>query len=66
MNELVFSLHDNSGDESELNQTTTVVFNVPEGMHINTLHRLCKSFALALGYTEQTVENCFGETMWED
>ena len=36
-------------------------FIVSEDMTIWELHRLCKRFALALGYAEKNVEDVFGE-----
>ena len=66
MNELTFSLKDNSDRNDELNETISVTFTVPEGMSIMTLHRYCKQFAAAMGYTEESIEECFGKTCWDD
>jgi adenosine deaminase len=43
-----------------------LTYEVAEDMHISTFHRLCKNFARAAGFTEQSVEKYFGETQWED
>lgn len=41
---------------------TTISFTVPaEGTRISTLHAMCRRFALALGYTERSVDEYFGE-----
>lgn len=66
MNSLSFWLEDNSGRTDELNETMHVEFAVPEDMNIYTYHRFCKMFALAMGYTEKTVDDCFGETVYLD
>lgn len=66
MDKLIFKYKDKSGQEDEYNQTVTVSYNVPEGMSIYTLHRLCKKFALTMGYADASVESVFGETQWND
>ena len=66
MNELTFSLKDNSGRTDELNETISITFSVPEGMSIWILHRYCKQFAAAMGYAEASIEEYFGETCWDD
>ena len=42
---------------------TSLSFTVPEsgGVHISSIHRMCYTFALALGYAEKSVEEYFGE-----
>ena len=43
---------------------TSLSFTVPEsgGVHISSIHRMCYTFALALGYVEDSVEEYFGAT----
>lgn len=65
MNELTFSLKDNSGRVDELNETISVTFTVPDDMSIWTFHRYCKQFAAAMGYAEKSIEKYFGETCWD-
>ena len=38
-----------------------LMFSAYPDMHISKLHSLCRRFALALGYTEKTVDDYFGE-----
>ena len=42
---------------------TSLSFTVPEsgGVHISSIHRMCYTFTLALGYAEKSVEKYFGE-----
>ena len=42
---------------------TSLSFTVPEsgGVHISSIHGMCYTFALALGYAEKSVEEYFGE-----
>ena len=46
---------------------TSLSFTVPEsgGVHISSIHRMCYTFALALGYVEDSVEEYFGEISGE-
>lgn len=38
-------------------------FSVPPvGAHISTFHDMCKRFASAVGYSEKTIEEWFGES----
>ena len=58
LNQVSFSFHpDNKEDCNEF----YLNFFVNKGMTIGELHRLCKRFALALGYSEKNVEDAFGE-----
>lgn len=42
---------------------TSLSFTVPAvGTHISSFHRMCCSFAAALGYCEKSIEEYFGET----
>lgn len=47
----------------ENNIMTTVTFTVPAvGTHISSFHRMCYSFARAIGYADKSIEKYFGET----
>lgn len=52
-------------DEDSFEENVTLKFRVKDGIHISEFHALCKRFALAVGYTEKTVEDYFGETSYE-
>lgn len=45
---------------------TDVTFTDNTGLSIHKLHDFCKRFALAAGYSEQTVEKAFGETVYDE
>jgi len=53
-------------DKNEDSTPTRLSFDVKEGLHCAALHKMCKAFALALGYTPQTVERYFGEDSDDD
>lgn len=53
-----FSFHP---DNKENYNDIYLSFFVNEEMSIWELHRLCKRFALVLGYAEKTVEEAFGK-----
>lgn len=42
-----------------------VRFGVTHDIGLSQFHRLCKRFALAMGYPESSVEEIFGEDCWE-
>jgi hypothetical protein len=52
-------------DDSSCEENVTLRFIVDNDIHIRDFHRLCKRFALAVGYSEGLVDNYFGETVWE-
>ncbi len=39
---------------------------VPTEVGIGELHDLCKKFMFALGYTEKTIDEYFGESIWDE
>lgn len=42
-------------------------YDVPgDGVTCGELQRMCKAFALALGYAPSSVEECFGEDVYDD
>ena len=42
-----------------------VRFGVSPDISLHQFHRLCKRFALVMGYSESSVEEIFGENRWE-
>ena len=47
---------------NEDNVSTNLTFTVPAiGVHISTFVEMCRKFAQACGYAEQTIEKYFGE-----
>ena len=42
-----------------------VRFGVSPDISLHQFHRLCKLFALTMGYPESSVEETFGEDCWE-
>ncbi len=53
-------------DDHEAYRDITLIIESDDDEHISELHRNLKSFARALGYAEQTVEEYFGEDYWND
>lgn len=53
-----FKHHD---EESDI--TTELSFTVPSkvGAHVSTIHSMCRKFATALGYSEKSIDEYFGE-----
>ena len=45
---------------------TRLSFDINEDLHCAKFHRMCKAFALALGYHPDTVEKYFGEDSDDD
>ena len=52
-------------DKTSSEENVTMRFRVKNDIHISAFHSLCKRFALAVGYTEKTVDKYFGETSYE-
>lgn len=52
-------------DAPELD-SVRVSFDIQEDLHCAKLHRMCKAFALALGYHSDTVEKYFGHDSFDD
>lgn len=65
MNQLTFIYNDNSGNETDTNESIMLTKDVPEDMDIWTFHRLCKLFALSMTYPEKVVEEVFGPDNWQ-
>lgn len=63
MVELIFSQMPDKNNNTEENMT--IRFRINDSPHISTFHALCKRFALAVGYTDKTVEEYFGPTRYE-
>ncbi len=51
---------------SEHEHRVSVSFEQPADLHISELHRMCKAFALALGYDYRNIEEYFGKDRWEE
>jgi len=59
--QISFSFHsDNKEDYNDF----YLNFIVSKDMTVWDLHRFCKRFALALGYSEKNVEEAFGESRY--
>lgn len=65
MNQLTFIYNDNSGNETDTNESIMLTKDVPEDMDILTFHRLCKLFALSMTYPETLVDKVFGPDNWQ-
>lgn len=65
MNQLTFIYNDNSGNETDTNESIMLTKDVPEDMDILTFHRLCKLFALSMTYPETLVDEVFGPDNWQ-
>lgn len=51
--------------ENPYERYTCVRYDIPTDCSIGELHDCCKKFMLALGFSEKTVEEYFGETVWD-
>ena len=49
----------------EFQEDITLVYDLENDPSIRHLHRMCKSFAKALGYSEKNIEEYFGETVFD-
>lgn len=54
-----------SNDEDN-GESITLSFDVNDGPSIYKFHRMCKQFAAACGYTEKSIEEAFGATVYEE
>lgn len=41
-------------------------FELSSDAHISEIHRLCKTIAAMLGYSEKSIEEYFGETCFDE
>ena len=46
--------------EDGTEDNTELSFRTDREMHLTTLHRFCKAFAYTLGFTDESIEKCFG------
>lgn len=53
-------------NENDWEQPIDLTVKLSSDAHISEIHRLCKLFALTLGYDYETVEEYFGETRYID
>lgn len=51
---------------SEDGESTIVTFTIARDYNIYTFHRLCKRAAAAFGYADKSIEEAFGETVYEE
>ena len=47
-------------------ESISLSFDVNEGPSIYKFHRMCKKFAATCGYAEKSIEEAFGETVYEE
>lgn len=47
-------------------ESISLSFDIEKGPSIYKFHRMCKQFAAACGYTEKSIEEAFGETVYEE
>lgn len=60
MDKHILVFHEEDGEEK-----VTLKFELTGEYTIYTLHRLCKQYALASGFTQKSVEEAFGETVYD-
>ena len=65
MDQLIFVYNDNSGDDSDTNQSVAFMKDVPHDIDIWTFHRLCKAFAVAMTFPQSLVDDVFGQDNWQ-
>ena len=51
--------------ENSFERHVNLSFEVPPNCSIGEFYDCCKKFMLALGFSEKTVEEYFGETVWD-
>lgn len=54
------------GPDNRYSTGFTCEFQISADAHISEIHRLCKSIAALLGYSEKSIEEYFGETCFDD
>ncbi len=60
MEHYYFSMTEDEGEN------VSVSFSVPHAVTIYEFHRMCKKFAAACGYAEKSIEEAFGENVYEE
>ena len=60
MEHYYFSMTEDDG------KITTVSFAIPNDVTIYEFHRMCKKFAAACGYAEKSIEEAFGENVYDE
>lgn len=48
------------GEDNEYEHYTCLTLEAPEGLHAADFHRMCRNFALVLGYAPETIDEYFG------
>ncbi len=62
-NRIEFNLYP---DDDSYQQAVSLGFDVDQDMQLETLHRMCRYFALCLGFAESSVDKVFGEESYDD
>jgi len=62
-NRIEFNLYP---DEDSYQQAVSLGFDVDQDMPLEALHRMCRYFALCLGFAESSVDEMFGEESYND
>ena len=47
-------------------ESVTLSFDIDEGPTIYKFHRMCKKFAAACGYMDESIEDAFGESVYTE
>ena len=53
-------------NDNKCGNTLKMTYSIDPDASIWKIHELCKRFCLAMGFAEETVENAFGETVFDD
>jgi hypothetical protein len=62
-NRIEFNLYP---DDESYQQAVSLGFDVNQDMSLEALHRMCRYFALCLGFAESSVDEVFGEESYDD
>lgn len=57
-----YTIHDGESEPTRINLT----YDEAEGFHIAKFHYACKRFARLMSFTEETVEEYFGEDQYDN
>ena len=53
-------------DDAKTGNEMHLSYCFPGGMNVAAFHRACKRFGYALGFTQQNIEEYFGEDSYDD
>lgn len=62
--EITFFFTESEGDNEVKNIHLSA--EAPYGLHLAYLHRMCKSFAYTIGFSNKSIEEFFGESRYDD